>query len=58
MPATVAPSGTMLSRGRQANGPIVQFSPMLLSRLSKDEILDLAAYVLSSGNREHAMFKK
>jgi putative heme-binding domain-containing protein len=32
--------------------------PMLLSRLNKDEILDLAAYVLSGGNREHEMFRK
>jgi putative heme-binding domain-containing protein len=32
--------------------------PMLLSRLSQDEILDLAAYVLSGGNREHEMFRK
>jgi putative heme-binding domain-containing protein len=32
--------------------------PMLLSRLSKEEILDLTAYVLSGGNREHEMFRK
>ena len=32
--------------------------PMLLSRLSKDEILDLTAYVLSGGNRDHEMFRK
>jgi putative heme-binding domain-containing protein len=32
--------------------------PMLLSRMSKDEILDLAAYVLSGGKREHEMFRK
>jgi putative heme-binding domain-containing protein len=32
--------------------------PMLLSRMTKDEILDLAAYVLSGGNRDHAMFQK
>jgi hypothetical protein len=31
-PATVVPSGTMLSRGMHAKGPIVQFDPMLLSR--------------------------
>jgi putative heme-binding domain-containing protein len=31
--------------------------PMLLSRLNKDEILDLLAYVLSGGNPEHDMFK-
>jgi putative heme-binding domain-containing protein len=31
--------------------------PMLLSRLTKDEILDLTAYVLSGGNREHEMFR-
>ncbi len=32
--------------------------PMLLAMLKKDEILDLLAYVLSGGNREHAMFAK
>jgi len=32
--------------------------PMLLAMLKKDEILDLLAYVLSGGNREHAMFVK
>ena len=32
LPATVAPSGTMLSRGTHANGPITQSAPMLLSR--------------------------
>ncbi|MSU48504.1 MAG: c-type cytochrome [Opitutus sp.] len=32
--------------------------PMLLSRLNKDEILDLAAYVLSGGNAENEMFRK
>jgi putative heme-binding domain-containing protein len=32
--------------------------PMLLSRLSKDEILDLTAYVLSGGSREHDFFRK
>jgi putative heme-binding domain-containing protein len=31
--------------------------PMLLSRLTKDEILDLAAYVLSGGNPESELFK-
>ncbi len=31
--------------------------PMLLSRMTKDEILDLAAYVLSGGNPENAMFR-
>jgi hypothetical protein len=31
--------------------------PMLLSRLTKDEILDLAAYVLSGGNPESDLFK-
>jgi hypothetical protein len=31
---------------------------MLLSRLSKDEILDLTAYVLSGGNLNHEMFRK
>jgi hypothetical protein len=32
--------------------------PMLLSRLSQDEILDLTAYVLSGGDPAHAMFRK
>ena len=32
--------------------------PMLLSRLTRDEILDLVAYVLSGGNRDHEMFRK
>jgi putative heme-binding domain-containing protein len=32
--------------------------PMLLAMLKKDEILDLLAYVLSGGNKEHAMFAK
>lgn len=32
--------------------------PMLLAMLKKDEILDLLAYVLSGGNREHTMFAK
>ena len=30
----------------------------LLSRMTKDEILDLAAYVLSGGNPENAMFRE
>ena len=30
----------------------------LLNLLSKDEILDLMAYVISSGNRAHSMFQK
>ena len=32
--------------------------PMLLARLTKDEILDLAAYVLGGGNPQHDMFRK
>ncbi len=32
--------------------------PMLLARLTQDEILDLAAYVLSGGNAGHEMFRK
>ena len=32
--------------------------PMLLMMLKKEEILDLLAYVLSGGNKEHAMFGK
>jgi putative heme-binding domain-containing protein len=32
--------------------------PMLLSRMTQDEILDLAAFVLSGGNPGHDFFKK
>jgi hypothetical protein len=32
--------------------------PMLLARLTKEEILDLAAFVLSGGNPQHDMFRK
>ncbi|MBP6783303.1 MAG: DUF1080 domain-containing protein [Verrucomicrobiales bacterium] len=32
--------------------------PMLLAMLTKEEILDLVAYVLSGGDAENAMFKK
>lgn len=32
--------------------------PMLLSRLSREEILDLTAYVLSGGQSSHEMFRK
>jgi putative heme-binding domain-containing protein len=32
--------------------------PMLLSMLTKDEILDLVAFVLSGGDKENAAFKK
>lgn len=32
--------------------------PMLLAMLTKDEVLDLLAYVLSGGNKEHGMFAK
>lgn len=32
--------------------------PMLLNMLTKDEVLDLVAYVLSGGDAENAMFKK
>jgi putative heme-binding domain-containing protein len=38
--------------------PVSPMPPMLLSMLKKDEVLDLLAYVLSSGNKDHAMFKK
>lgn len=31
--------------------------PMLLAMLKKDEILDLLAYVLSGGNKDHSMFQ-
>jgi hypothetical protein len=31
---------------------------MLLNTLSKDEVLDLVAYVLSGGDAENGMFKK
>jgi hypothetical protein len=32
--------------------------PMLLSMLTKEEILDLVAFVLSGGDKENAAFKK
>jgi len=32
--------------------------PWLLNMLTKDEVLDLVAYVLSGGDAENAMFKK
>jgi putative heme-binding domain-containing protein len=32
--------------------------PMLLAMLKKEEVLDLLAYVLSGGNKDHAMFVK
>jgi hypothetical protein len=32
--------------------------PMLLSMLTKEEILDLVAYVLSGGDKENAYFLK
>jgi hypothetical protein len=32
--------------------------PMLLMMLKKEEVLDLVAYVLSGGNKGHAMFAK
>lgn len=32
--------------------------PMLLAMLTKDEILDLIAYVLSAGDKDNAMFQK
>jgi putative heme-binding domain-containing protein len=38
--------------------PVSPMPPMLLSMLKKDEVLDLLAYVLSGGNKDHAMFKK
>jgi putative heme-binding domain-containing protein len=31
--------------------------PMLLAMLKKEEVLDLLAYVLSGGNKQHVMFK-
>ncbi len=37
--------------------PISPMPPMLLDLLTKDEILDLLAYVLSGGDKSHAMFK-
>ena len=39
-----------------ADGSI--FPSMLLARMNQEEILDLVAYVLSGGNREHAYFQK
>ncbi len=38
--------------------PISPMPPMLLAMLTKDEILDLLAYVLSGGDRANQMFKK
>jgi putative heme-binding domain-containing protein len=32
--------------------------PMLLSMLSKEEVLDLVAFILSGGDKENAAFKK
>jgi putative heme-binding domain-containing protein len=32
--------------------------PMLLSMLSKEEVLDLVAFILSGGDKENAYFKK
>jgi putative heme-binding domain-containing protein len=32
--------------------------PMLLSRLTREEVLDLTAYVLSGGNPQHEFFRK
>ena len=32
--------------------------PMLLNMLTKEEILDLLAYTLSGGDKNHAMFAK
>jgi hypothetical protein len=31
---------------------------MLLNMLSKDEVLDLVAFILSGGDKENAAFKK
>jgi putative heme-binding domain-containing protein len=38
--------------------PVSPMPPMLLNMLKKEEILDLLAYVLSGGNKDHAMFTK
>jgi putative heme-binding domain-containing protein len=38
--------------------PISLMPPMLLAMLNKEEILDLLAYVLSGGDRNHPMFAK
>jgi hypothetical protein len=32
--------------------------PMLLNMLTKEEVLDLVAFVLSGGDKEHRFFKK
>ncbi len=37
--------------------PVSPMPPMLLAMLKKEEILDLLAYVLSGGDRGHAMFQ-
>jgi putative heme-binding domain-containing protein len=38
--------------------PVSPMPPMLLSMLKQDEVLDLLAYILSAGDKEHAMFAK
>jgi putative heme-binding domain-containing protein len=38
--------------------PVSLMPPMLLSPLTREEILDLVAYVLSGGDKQHQMFKK
>jgi len=38
--------------------PVSPMPPMLLAMLTKEEILDLLAYVLSGGDRNNAMFRK
>jgi putative heme-binding domain-containing protein len=38
--------------------PVSPMPPMLLNMLKKEEVLDLLAYVLSGGNKEHPMFAK
>jgi hypothetical protein len=37
--------------------PVSPMPPMLLAMLTKEEVLDLVAYVLSGGDRLNAMFQ-
>ncbi len=37
---------------------VSQMPPALISMFNQDELLDFMAYILSSGNREHAYYKK
>jgi putative heme-binding domain-containing protein len=52
---------TIIHRGDVVERQVSKTSMMpkgLLDKLSRDEILDLVAYVASGGNREHPLFRK